>query len=294
MSSSEQPNNTGFIYILKSIEGKNPSEIERILSNSPLINSEEKFVNFLNYIKTQLSSSHEKLFLLQLLLTICPNNVLSGFLSECTVSDRLLLLEFDTDIWMKYLIQLIEEENQDEIFETLRELEEQSQDYYQELVLSLETQLRNPELQDLVRYHIFELIFSSHLIMIVVQNELQIDREPTIHQANDWIRRVSSELEFPITFLWHSEIDAISFIEARFPILESPDKESICPICQFKPNDRDCCDTWRRLPCCGQQQCHDCLLRLVSLSNECDESNLSKTTDQMCCPLCKGIILFPL
>jgi hypothetical protein len=293
MFSSTQPNKTGFIYLVKFIQEKPPSEIKRILSTSQLIDSEEKFVNFLNYIKTLLSSSHEKLFLLQLLLTICPSNVLSGFLSECTVSERLLLLEFDSDIWMKYLIQLIKEENQDEIFKTLRELEEQSQDYYQELVLSLETQLRNPELQDLVRYYIFELIFSSHLIMIVVQNELQIDREPTIRQANDWIRRVSSELEFPITFLWHSEIDAISFIESKFPILESPDKESRCPICQFKPTDLDCCDTWRRLPCCGQQQCHDCLLRHVSLSNERDELNLSKSTDQMCCSLCKRIILFP-
>jgi hypothetical protein len=293
--SQQQPNNTGFIYLVKFIQRKKPhSEIERILSTSPLINSLQKFVNFLNYIKTQLSSSYDKLFLLQLLLPICPSNVLSGFLSEYTVSVRLLLLEFDTDIWIKYLIQLIEEENQDEIFETLRELEEQSQDYHQELVLSLETQLRNPELQVLVRYDIFKLIFSSHLIMIVVQNELQIDREPTIRQANDWIRRVSSDLEFPITFLWHSEIDAISFIEATFPILELPDKKSICPICQFKPTDRDCCDTWHRLPCCGQQQCHDCLLRQVSLSNECDELNLSKPTDQMCCSLCKGIILFPL
>jgi hypothetical protein len=293
MSSSKQLNNTGFIYLLKFIEGKTPSEIERILSNSQLIDSDQKFVNFLNYINTQYSSSYEKRFLLQLLLTICPSNVLSGFLSECNVSHRLFLLECDTDIWIKYLIELIEEGNQDEIFETLRELEEQFQDYYQELILSLETQLRNPELQVLVRYDIFKLIFSSHLIMIVVQNELQIDREPTIRQANDWIRRVSSDFEFPITFLWHSEIDAISFVKATFPILELPDKESICPICQFKPTDRDCCDTWRRLPCCGQQQCHDCLLRQVSLSNECDELNLSKPTDQMCCSLCKGIILFP-
>ena len=232
------------------------------------------------------------------MLTICPSNVLSGFLSECNVSHRLLLLECDTDIWIKYLIEIIEEGNRDEIFETLRELQlqphEEFQDYHQQLVLSLETQLRNPELQGLVHYDIFELIFSTHLIMIVVQNDLQIDREPTIREANDWIRRVSSELGFPITFLWHSEIDAISFVEATFQIIESPDPESSCPICQSNPTNIDCCDTWRRLPCCGQQQCHNCLVRQVSLSNEYDVLNPSKPTDQLSCSLCKGIILFPL
>lgn len=285
-----------FIYLLKSIEGKTPSEIERILSTSQLIDSDQKFVNFLNYINTLLSSSYEKLFLLQLLLTICPSNVLSGFLSECNVFHRLLLLEYDTDIWIKYLIELIEEENQDEIFETLRELQlqphEEFHNYHQELVISLEIQLRNLELEEEVRYDIFELIFSSHLIMIIVQNDLQIDRDPTIYEANNWIRRVSSELGFPITFLWYSEIDVISFVERMFPILGSPDQESICPICQFKPTDRDFCDTWRRLPCCGQQQCHTCLVRLVSLSNEYDELNLSKPTDQMSCSLCKRSISF--
>jgi hypothetical protein len=295
---SQQPNHNGFIYLLKFIEGKTPSEIERNLSNSQLINSDQKFVNFLKYINTLLSPSYEKLFLLQLLLTICPSNVLSRFLSECNVSHRLLLLEYDTDTWIKYFIKLIEEGNQDEIFETLRELKlyphEEYQNYHRELVLSLETQLWNLELEEEVRSHIFELIFSSHLIMIVVQNVHQIDREPTIREANNWIRSVSSEFGFPITFLWHSEIDAISFVNATFPILELPDKESICPICQFKPTDRDCCDTWRRLPCCSQQQCHDCLLRQVSLSNEYDALNPSKPTDQLCCSLCKGIILFPL
>jgi hypothetical protein len=295
---SQQPNYNGFIYLFKSIEGKTQSEIERILSNSQLINSYQKFVNFLNYINTLLSSSYdEKLFLLQLLLTICPSNVLSGFLSECNVSHRLLLLEYDIDTWIRYFIKLIEEGNQDEIFETLRELElyphEEYQKYHQEIVFSLENQLRNPELEEEVRSHIFELIFSSYLIMIVVQNDLQIDREPTMRQRNDWIRRVSSELGFPITFLWHSQIDAISFVEATFQILESPHPKSICPICQFNPTDSDCCDTWRRLPCCGQQQCHNCLVRQVSLSNEYDVLNPSKPTDQLCCSLCKGIILFP-
>ncbi len=293
LSIHKQPNHAGFIYLVKSIEGKPPSEIERILLNSQLIDSEQKFLNFLNYIDTLLSSRSEYLFLLQLLLRISPSNVLSGFLSECSVSRRLLLLEYNTDIWIKYLIELIEKGNRDEIFEMLRELNEQSQDYYQQLALSLEIQFRNPELQESVRYDIFELIFSSHLIMIVVQNDLQIDREPTMRQTNDWIRRVSSELEFPITFLWHSQIDAISFVKETFPILESPDPKSICPICQSNPTDSDCCDTWRRLPCCGQQQCHNCLVLQVSLSNEYDVLNPSKPTDQLCCSLCKGIILFP-
>jgi hypothetical protein len=101
MSFQQQPNNTGFIYLLKSIEGKTESEIERILSTSQLINSLQKFVNFLNYINTLFSQSCEKLFLLQLLLRICPSNVLSEFLSECNVSRRLLLLEFNNDIWIK-------------------------------------------------------------------------------------------------------------------------------------------------------------------------------------------------
>jgi hypothetical protein len=293
---SSQPNHNGFIYLLKFIEGKTPSEIERILSTSQLIDSDQKFVDFLKYINTHdLFSGYCKLLLLlQLLLTICPSNVLSEFLSECNVSRRLLLLDCNTDIWIKYLIELIKEGNQDEIFEMLRELQEQFQDYHRELVFSLEIQLRNPELEEHVRYRIFELIFSSHLIMIIVKNNIQIDRDPTIYEANNWIRRVSSELGFPITFLWYSEIDVISFVERMFPILGLPDPESICPICQFKPTDSDCCDTWRRLPCCGQQQCHTCLVRLVSLSNEYDELNLSKPTDQMSCSLCKRSISFHL
>lgn len=283
-----------FIYLLKSIEGKPRSEIERILLTSQI--SDQKFVDFLKYINSLLSSSYEKLFLLQLLLTICPSNVLSEFLSECNVSRRLLLLECDTNIWIKYLIELIKKGNQDEIFEMLRELQlqphEEFQNYHQELVLSLETQLRNPELEESVRYDIFELIFSSYLIMIVVQYKLQINREPTIREANNWIRRVSSELGFPITFLWHSEIDdVISFVQSTFPLARNC--VYYCGICQCGPNELDKDDTMKvflSMTCCPQMCCHDCLVRQATACNTSDHE--SKDTTVFVCPYCRTEISF--
>jgi len=295
MSSIHKQQPSRFIYLLKFIEGKTQSEIERILSTPQLIDSDQKFVDFLNYINTLLSSSCDKLFLLQLLLTICPSNVLSEFLSECNVSRRLLLLECDTNIWIKYLIELIKKGNQDEIFEMLRELQlqphEELQNYHQELVLSLETQLRNPELEESVRYDIFELIFSSYLIMIIVQYKLQINREPTIREANNWIRSVSSEFGFPITFLWHSEIDAILFVQFTFPLAQNC--VYYCSICQCGPNELDedgSVKVFRSMTCCPQMCCHDCLVSQATACNTSDHE--SKDTTVFVCPYCRDEISF--
>ncbi len=300
-SIQKPPNHNGFIYLLKSIKGKNHSEITIKLANSPLIDSEQKYVNFMTYIDSiHFSSSDDKLIILQSLLTICPSNVLYLFISVCNVSSRLLLLKNNTDILMKYVIEQIKEGKQDTILELLRELQERElqepfQDYYETVSLFLEIQLRNPELETEVRYKIFKFIGGNkQLVMIVVQNNHKNDSKPTMRQVNDWIRRVSSELGFPITFLWYSKINVKAVVKAMFPIIKSPDPEHICPICQSKSTDSDKCNcTWRKLPCCGQQQCHKCLDRQVRVSNTYDVFNPSKRTDQMSCSLCRGIILFP-
>jgi len=292
----QQQNQTGFIYFLNFIKGKTPSEIEIIFSTLRFIDSDQKFMNFLDYVNTQPSSSNDKLVLLQSLFAICPSNVLSLFLSKCNVSRRLLLLECDTDIWIKYLIELIKEGNLDEIFEMLRELQLQPHkefgDYHLDLILSLEIQIWNHKLEEEVRYDIFELIFSSHLIMIVVQNDLQIDREPTIREANNWIRSVSSEFEFPITFLWHSEIDdVISFVQFTFPLAQNC--VYYCGICQCDPNELDedgSVKVFRSMTCCPQMCCHDCLVRQATACNTSDHE--SKDTTVFVCPYCREEISF--
>ena len=59
-----------------------------------------------------------------------------------------------------------------------------------------------------------------------VQLQLDIDREPTRNEANDWIIRVAEENGFDIDFVWNSQIDPSAFVKTTFPEIDY-DPESV-------------------------------------------------------------------
>ena len=275
------------INLLYSLFGTSRDKISEVLSHFEK-NDWLEFLIFLHFVylhDVDLQFSDLPWDCFYDILMVCPVNMLTEFISSLVDQCRINLLERNNDIWIKYFTRLIETGERELVLKVFSQIREAFPDYEIELVFFLERELWNPELNHELRDDIFIMISSTFMILIVVQIELEIDREPTISEENDWIMHVAEENGFDVDFVWNSRIDPSAFVETTFPQIDS-NPESVCVIC-LSANDNETNRVFRKFPCCNQQGCHECLVELASFCNKLDPLQPLKKTDMFKCPTCR-------
>ena len=280
------------INLLYSLFGTSRDKISEILSHFEN-NDWLEFLIFLHFVylhDRDLQFSDLPWDCVYKILMGCPVNILTEFISNIDDQCRINLLARNTDIWIKYFTSLIERDEQELVLQIFSEIREACPDYETELVFFLEREIWNPDLNHELRNDIFIMISSTFMILIVVQFQLDIDREPTRNEANDWIIRVAEENDFDIDFIWNSQIDPSKFVKTNFKVVDL-DPESRCVLC-LSSKDNETNRVFREFPCCNQHACHGCLVDFVSFCNKSDPQQPLKKTDMVRCPMCRHETLF--
>ena len=291
--------NASFRRLWNSLTRINPEQISNILRmmNHRRLFCFLEFMHQICFHDPSIEYSQRQLEHYQTILRCCPRLILTEYLCSIDIRCRVNILKQCDDIWTMYFIGLFEVGNDFEVEMILGYLVYINEfDSISNIVLLLFREASNYDLPTPIRQNIFDFIYKDPNM-----NSLISERE--YNGINEWMMIFSQThgLHFdPSLMIYlqcdceqpHKEVNADDFVRKTFIILRSPNPESICPICQLNPAETNCWNRWRRLPCCGQQQCHDCLVRQVSLSNEYDESKPSKPTDRMKCSLCNHEILF--
>lgn len=315
--------NASLVRLWNLLTGKTPYEISIILQrmNRRRLFRFLKFMYRICFHDPSIEYTHERLKHYQTVLMCCSRSIMTEFLFLIDVECMVNILEQHNDIWIIYLVGLLELQNNFEVDMILNYLMPIYRiNFVSNLILRLVREASNRALPTQVRQNIFDFVCANpNIILFIISQreneEQELTIEPLFESMNPWMLNFSQEhdLYFDPRFIievqfyyeqeepepqpQHREVDAVAFVERTFPSLHplapARNRDYHCGICRCDRDDANedgSVKVFRSMTCCPQMCCHDCLVRQATACNTL--GNESKNTGVFVCPYARHKIPF--